>query len=90
MLRTSESIASRVIGTGPSRACTCAAFRTFEESSHLTYFAGVIELPEGRFQIGDADGFVTIDDLVPHLRVCLSGDFDPDTGATLVRIDLAP
>jgi hypothetical protein len=62
----------------------------FEDSLEPVAYDGVLDLPEGRLEIGDADGQVTVNDLDPRTRARVCADIETASVATSVRIDLAP
>ena len=62
----------------------------FQDVAGAAVYDGVLDLPESRLQVGDADSYVTINDLWTRTRVRVYGDLEAAPGATLVQIDLAP
>ena len=62
----------------------------FEDVAGPAVYDGVLDLPESRLQVGDADSYLTIDHLWNRTRVRVYGDLQAAPGATSVQIDLAP
>lgn len=60
-----------------------------EEPTGAVLYEGILELPDGRLTVGDADSEVVLNDLPKQVRVLVQSDAADSTGLTTVRVDLA-